>query len=48
VEHVGLWTPPVYKCHQRGGVHHRQMAGHETSKWQEPGTLYERCVPLVA
>jgi hypothetical protein len=47
VERVGLQTPSVYKCHQRGRVHHRQMVGHDTSKRQEPGTPYERCVPLV-
>jgi hypothetical protein len=47
VERVGLQTPPVYKCRQRGKVHHRQMAGHETSKRQEPGTPYEQRVPLV-
>jgi hypothetical protein len=47
VERVGLRTPPVYKSHQRSRVHHRQMAGHEMSKQQEPGTPYERRVPLV-
>jgi hypothetical protein len=47
VECVGLQTPPVYKCRQRGGVHHRQMARHETSKRQEHITSYERRVPLV-
>jgi hypothetical protein len=40
VEHVGLRTPPVDKCHQHGGVHHRQTANDETSKRQEPRTPY--------
>jgi hypothetical protein len=47
VERVGLHTPPVHKCHQRGGVHHRQSTGDEASKRQERRTSYERRVPLV-
>jgi hypothetical protein len=47
VERVGLQTPPVYMCRQRGRVHHRQMAGHDMSKRPEPNTPYEWCVPLV-
>jgi hypothetical protein len=47
VERVGLRTSPVYKCHQRGRVHHRPMAGHDTSKRQEPDTPYEWRIPLI-
>jgi hypothetical protein len=47
VEHVGLWTPPVHECHQRGGIHQWQTMVDEPSKWQEPRTMYERLIPLV-
>jgi hypothetical protein len=47
VKHVGLWMPPVHKCHQHDGVHHRQTADDEPSKRQEPSTTYEQHVPLV-
>jgi hypothetical protein len=47
VECVGLRTPLIHKCHQRGGVHHRQTAGDELSKWQETHTPYERLIPLI-
>jgi hypothetical protein len=47
VECVGLWMPPVHKCHQRGGVHQRQTAGDEPSKWQEPHMPYEWLIPVV-
>jgi hypothetical protein len=47
VERVGLRMPLVHKCHQCGGVHHRQTAGDEASKQQEPRTTYEWRVPLV-
>jgi hypothetical protein len=47
VERVGLRTPLIYMCHQHGRVHYRQMARHETSKRQEPGTPYERRVSLI-
>jgi hypothetical protein len=46
-ERVGLQMPLVHKCRQRGGVHHRQIAEHEASKRQEPGTSYERRVLLI-
>jgi hypothetical protein len=44
VEHVGLWVPPVHKCRQRGGVHHRQITDDKLSKRQEPRTPYERLI----
>jgi hypothetical protein len=48
VERVRLWTPPVHKCCQRGGVHQRQAAcGDEPKKRQEPRTTYERLIPLI-
>jgi hypothetical protein len=47
VKRVGLQTPPVDKCHQWGGVHHRQTTSDEASKRQEPHTAYEWHVPLV-
>jgi hypothetical protein len=46
VECVGLQMPPVDKCHPRG-VCHRQSAGDESSKSQEPCMPYEQHVPLV-
>jgi hypothetical protein len=39
VERVGLRMPLVHKSHQRGGVHHQQIACDELSKRQEPRTL---------
>jgi hypothetical protein len=47
VERVCLRTPPIHECHQRSGVHQRQIAGDEPSKWQEPRMIYERLVPLI-
>jgi hypothetical protein len=47
VEHVGLQTPPVHECHQRGGVHQWQTAVDEPSKQQEPCTTFEWLVPLL-
>jgi hypothetical protein len=47
VERVGLWTPPVHECHQRGDAHQWQTAVDEPSKRQEPRTMYEQLIPLV-
>jgi hypothetical protein len=47
VECMGLGTPPVHDRRQHGGVHQRQTAGDEPSKWHEPCTMYEWLVPLV-
>jgi hypothetical protein len=47
VERVGLRTPPVHKCRQCGGVHHRQTTGDKVSKRQEPCMAYKWRVPLV-
>jgi hypothetical protein len=47
VERVGLRTPPVHKCHQRGGVHQWQTTIGEPSKRQDPCTMYERLIPLI-
>jgi hypothetical protein len=44
---VGLVTPPVHKCRQRGRVHHQQTVSDEASKQQETCTAYEWCVPLI-
>jgi hypothetical protein len=32
VEHVGLRTPPVHKCRQRNGVHHRQTTDDDPTR----------------